>query len=246
MPRQARLRIPGLPVHLIQRGNNKLACFRDERDHRIYLSLLDELSDFYGCAVHAYALMTNHVHLLLTPRRTDGPSLLMKHLGQRFVQYVNRKHGRTGSLFEGRFRSCIVDTEGYLLRCHRYIEMNPVRAGMVAHPSQYRWSSYGTNAEGRPSELICPHPVYLALAADDERRRARYRSLFDEAANDEELRRIREAVNGGMVLGRAEFVDALGACFGAKVARGKPGRPAKPQSAGGTVPPKGKRGLSPV
>ncbi len=227
MPRQARLRIPGFPVHLIQRGNNKLPCFRDERDYRVYLSLLDELSERHRCAVHAYVLMTNHVHLLMTPDRADGHSVLMKHLGQRFAQHVNRKYDRSGSLFEGRFRSCIVDSDGYLMRCHRYIEMNPVRAGMVAHPAQYRWSSYGTNAEGRPSDIVTPHPLFLSLADDEEERRSRYRALFDEAINDGELQRIREAVNGGIVLGRDEFIDALAVCFRAKATKGRPGRPGK-------------------
>ncbi len=227
MPRRARLRIPGLPLHLIQRGNDKQPCFRDERDFRVYLAMLDELSERCACAVHAYVLMTNHVHLLLTPSRTEAPSLLMKHLGQRFAQHVNRRHARSGALFEGRFRSCIVDSEGYLLRCHRYIEMNPVRAGMVGHPSQYRWSSYGVNAEGRQSDLMSPHPVYLDLGRDDSQRRTAYRALFDEPVARAELDRIRNAINSGAVLGREAFVSSLARAFAVRATPGRPGRPGK-------------------
>jgi putative transposase len=246
MPRQARLRIPGLPLHVIQRGNDKLPCFREDRDHRVYLRLLDELSGRCGCEIHAYVLMTNHVHMLMTPTRTDGPSLLMKHVGQRFAQYINRKYDRTGSLFEGRFRSCIVDTDGYLLRCQRYIELNPVRAGMVERPCEYAWSSYRANAQGEISDFLVPHPLYLALAPSVDERLARYRGLFDAAIRDEELRQIRDAVNSGAVLGRDEFVDALGECFAVRAVNGRPGRAAKTQHSGDIVPPKRKRGLSPV
>jgi len=196
-------------VHVIQRGNNKAACFVDERDYRLYLSLLDELSPLYQCDVHAYVLMTNHVHLLFTPRTIDGPSLLMKYLGQRFVQYMNRKHGRSGRLFEGRFRSCVVDSDTYLLACQRYIEMNPVRAGMVNHPSHYRWSSYRTNAEGLPSDFIVPHELHLALGADREARLRGYRALFEVPEMPSQLERIRKALNSGKALATETFLDAL-------------------------------------
>lgn len=142
MPRRARLRVAGLPLHLIQRGNNRSACFYADEDYTLYLHHLGELARKFRCAVHAYVLMTNHVHLLLSPVREDGPSLLMKHLGQRYVQYINKTYRRSGTLWEGRFRSSIVQERGYLLRCYRYIELNPVRAGMVRHPRDYRWSSY--------------------------------------------------------------------------------------------------------
>src|SRR4051812_23176241 len=142
MPRRARLSLPNIPWHIIQRGNNRAVCFAAEADYRRYLDELAELSKRFGCAVHAYALMTNHVHLLLTPDEAEGPGLLMKHLGQRYVQHVNRAYGRSGTLWEGRFRSCLTQSEDYLLACQRYIELNPVRAGMVRHPRDYRWSSY--------------------------------------------------------------------------------------------------------
>src|SRR5258706_3286643 len=163
MPRHARLRIAGHPLHIIQRGVNRAACFAGDSDRILYLALLEELAGQQACAIHAYVLMTNHVHLLLSGDRSDAPSALMKHLGQRYVQTFNRKHGRTGSLWEGRFRSSIVDSDGYLLRCQRYIEMNPIRAGMVTRPDDYPWSSYASNANGAPSTILSPHWLYLSL-----------------------------------------------------------------------------------
>ena len=141
MPRRARLRFAGVPLHIIQRGNNRTACFFAEQDYRFYLHDLGELARRFECGVHAYALMTNHVHLLITPSATDSASLLMKHLGQRYVQYVNRVYRRSGTLWEGRFKSSLVQRQSYVLKCQRYIELNPVRAGMVPHPRDYPWSS---------------------------------------------------------------------------------------------------------
>jgi putative transposase len=226
MPRRARPRIPGLPLHVMQRGNNRSACFAGARECRVYLALLDELADLHGCSVHAYVLMTNHVHLLLTPAREDSVSVLMKHLGQRYVQYVNRKHTRCGTLWSGRFKSCVVDSERYLLTCLRYIELNPVRARMVRHPGEYPWSSYGTNAEGKSSDFLVPHPQFLALGSNDEERRRTYRALFEEELTPAMVQRIRDATNGGFALGSEEFVDQVERDFGVKLSRKKPGRPA--------------------
>jgi putative transposase len=178
MPRRSRICLAGYPLHVIQRGANRSACFAADRDRRTYLGLLDELADMYGCGIHAYVLMTNHVHLLMTPQRSDAASLLMKHMGQRFTQYVNRKHNRTGPLWDGRFKSCVVDSETYLLRCYRYIELNPVRAAMVRSPHEYEWSSFRVNARGEPSLFVVPHPSYMSLGAESEERRAAYRALF--------------------------------------------------------------------
>src|ERR1700757_3980819 len=145
MSRHARIILSEVPVHIIQRGRDGGACFFGDRDYVRYLDELRELAPQLGCAVHAYCLMTNHVHLLLTPQTTDSCALLMKRLGQRYVQYVNGNYGRSGTLWEGRFRSAVVQSERYLLACSRYIELNPVRAAMVGHPRQYRWSSYRIN-----------------------------------------------------------------------------------------------------
>src|SRR5438105_2497922 len=142
MPRRARLTAAGVPAHVIQRGNNRGACFFADDDYAFYVHYLEELAKQFGCAIHAYVLMTNHVHLLLTPEQANSASQLMKHLGQRYVQYVNRSYRRSGTLWEGRFRSCLTQEETYVLACYRYIELNPVRAQMARHPREYRWSSY--------------------------------------------------------------------------------------------------------
>ncbi|HEY2629789.1 MAG TPA: transposase, partial [Usitatibacter sp.] len=174
MPRRARLRISGLPLHVIQRGVNRAACFRSDRDRRRYLALLADAALLQGCRIHAFVLMTNHVHLLMSGDEPDSSSRMMKSLGERYVPEFNRRHGRTGTLWEGRFRSSVIDTERYLIECQRYIELNPVRAGMVLHPREYPWSSYRTNAEGRPSRLVIGHECYLRLASTDDERRAAY------------------------------------------------------------------------
>ena len=163
MPRRARLSLPDLPVHIIQRGNNRQACFFSDEDARFYLDWLGEYAASTQCRLHAYVLMTNHVHLLLTPPTADAAGKLMKALGQRYVQYINRTYRRSGTLWEGRFRSCLTQEESYLLTCQRYIELNPVRAGMVEHPAEYLWSSYRANAQGEPNPLLSPHPHYWSL-----------------------------------------------------------------------------------
>ena len=163
MPRRPRLAVPGIPWHIIQRGNNRDACFYDEMDYRYYLETLKEQADKYQCRIHAYVLMTNHVHLLVTPEAVDSAALMMKYLGQRYVQYINRTYRRSGTLWEGRFKSCLAQDETYVLTCHRYIELNPVRASMVDHHRDYVWSSYLANAEGQHNPLLTPHPEYQRL-----------------------------------------------------------------------------------
>jgi putative transposase len=227
MPRRARLRIAGTPLHIIQRGNNRCACFFTGHDYGCYLHHLEELAVRYPCSIHAYVLMTNHVHLLLTPRRPDGASLLMKHLGQRYVQYVNRVYERSGTLWEGRFRSSIVQAETYLLRCQRYIELNPVRAGMVDAPGAYPWSSFGVNALGHRGELITPHPLFLALGPDDVNRRAAYLELLRRELEPMELEEIRTSANAGYALGNERFRKDMAVALGRRVGPGKPGRPSE-------------------
>jgi putative transposase len=225
MPRRPRLALAGVATHIIQRGNNRGACFFADEDYALYLHHLEELARLFGCAVHAYVLMTNHVHLLVTPKETDGASLLMKHLGQRYVQYVNRAYRRSGTLWEGRFRSCLAQSEAYVLACYRYVELNPVRADMAAHPREYRWSSYRSNAEDKSSDLITPHREYLRLAKDAAERRAAYRALFKSELDPETLKETREATNGGCALGGKRFLAQIEAAAGRRVTRGKAGRP---------------------
>ena len=196
MPRRARLSIPGIPWHIIQRGNNRSVCCYAGEDYQLYLHSLEEFATQFGCAIHAYVLMTNHVHLLLTPQRANSVALLMKHLGQRYVQYINHTYRRSGTLWEGRFRSCLTQTEDYVLACYRYIELNPVRAGMVTRPQDYRWSSYHANALGKARRFIVPHEQYLRLGRNDADRQEAYRALFKALLDEEVVGQIRSATNG--------------------------------------------------
>jgi len=227
MPRRSRIIVPGIPLHIIQRGNNRHACFFAEPDYLFYLEWLEEYAREAGCLVHAYVLMTNHVHILLTPTCPESAGRLMKRLGQRYVQYVNRVYKRSGTLWEGRFRSCIIDQKQYLFFCQRYIEMNPVRAGMVIHPREYRWSSYSVNAQGAKSSLISHHPLYLALGQADRERQAAYRGLFSQELNSDKIDKIRRATNGNFALGDSRFADEIAEMLGRRVTPGKAGRPRK-------------------
>lgn len=225
MPRRPRLALQGVPLHLIQRGNNRQACFFADEDYRFYLDWLYEHAGKTGCRVHAYVLMTNHVHLLISADKTDAPGALMKALGQRYVQYVNRVYRRSGTLWEGRFRSCPIQEEAYLLACQRYIELNPVRAGMVGHPGEYRWSSYRANAQGEVSPLIRPHGLYDALGLDVVERQAAYWALFRYELEPGLVDQIRQATNGNFVLGSERFAAEVAAAIGRRVVPGKSGRP---------------------
>ncbi len=173
--------------------------------------------------MHAYCLMTNHVHLLLTPHKPDSCARLMRRLDLLHSQYINRKYQRTGTLWEGRFRSCIVESETYLLHCYAYIERNPVRAAIVKSPADYKWSSYEANALGVENELLTPHGEYLRLGREVPERCASYRNLF---ASEETVAKIREATNGNFVLGSEAFIQKLSTVLGTRVSRGRPGRPA--------------------
>lgn len=225
MPRRARLALPGVPLHLIQRGNNRQACFFADEDYRLYLDWLAEYAGKTGVRIHAYVLMTNHVHLLVSTERTEAPGALMKALGQRYVQYVNRVYQRSGTLWEGRFRSCPIQEEPYLLACQRYIELNPVRAGMVAHPAEYRWSSYRANAQGEADALVHPHPVFAALDVDASSRQAAYRELFRHELEPGLVDEIRKATNGNFLLGDSRFAASVAATLGRRVQPGVSGRP---------------------
>ena len=180
MARWPRLAVSGVPMHITQRGNNRIATFSDVADFAQYRSFLHHASAFEGCAIHAYALMTNHVHLLVTPLTTSGASRMMQALGRQYVRYFNARQHRTGTLWEGRFKSALVDSEHYALACYRYIELNPVRAGIVTSPWEYRWSGHARNAHGTHEPRITPHAAYLSLGADDATRLDAYRRLFTE------------------------------------------------------------------
>lgn len=205
MPRQPRLLVPDIAVHVVQRGNDRQTCFRHESDYIVYLLHLKELAERCDCLIHAYCLMTNHVHLLVTPKQERACTSLMRDLGQRYVQYFNRRHARTGTLWEGRFRSCLVESASYVLACYRYIELNPVRAGLCPAPEDYRWSSYAANAGIRPDPRLSAHAEYAALGERDEIRYQSYGDLFQEALEPALIKLIRESTNAGYPLGTEQF-----------------------------------------
>lgn len=227
MPRRPRLSLPNVPQHLIQRGNNRQVCFVVDEDYRKYLDWLGDCATDVGCRIHAYVLMTNHVHLLASAPEDDAVGQMMKALGQRYVQYFNRTYQRSGTLWEGRYRSCLTQTETYFLACQRYIELNPVRAGMVAHPAQHRWSSYRANAQGDLDDLVSPHASYLALGSDAAKRQAAYRELVGQELAPCVVDTIRRATNGNFVLGDESFAAQIAAALGRRVTPGKSGRPRK-------------------
>ena len=210
MPRPPRLVLPSVPLHIIQRGNNRIPCFASRNDYLVYLDMLRECAYDCGCAVHAYVLMTNHVHLLLSPDDDDGVSTMMQRLGRRYVLYFNRRHARTGTLWEGRFRSSLVQDERYLMICHRYIELNPVRAHMAHVPSDYQWSSHLANAFGQQNSLLTPHVVYTRLGGDPMTRQSAYRDLFTEALSDDDLHQVRQAGNRNRPLGAERKLPEIG------------------------------------
>ncbi len=227
MPRRPRLTLAGVPTHLVQRGVDRQACFFTDEDRGFYLELLAEHARDARCAVHAFVLMTNHVHLLLTPETDDGPSRLMQLIGQRYVRALNRAHLRTGTLWEGRFRSTVATDEAYVLACYRYIELNPVRAGMVDHPRAYAWSSHRANAWGVKLRLVTPHERYLSLGPDGESRRAAYRDLFLTALPMESIERIRHATHTNDALGNDRFRHQVESMLGRRIGPLKRGRKPK-------------------
>lgn len=210
MPRPPRIILPGHPVHIIQRGNNRSATFYADEDYRYYLEALQKASQRYDCAVHAYVLMTNHAHLLMTAQTRTGISSLMQAVGRRYVRYINYTYRRTGTLWEGRFKSSLIQDDRYYFICSRYIELNPVRAGMVSHPGEYRWSSYHHNARGETNTLIKPYPLYLELGETQQARLNHYRDLFNVPIDTNTIEAVRAAANKDKVLGNDRFKEEIG------------------------------------
>jgi putative transposase len=201
--------VPGQTLHLIQRGVNRAVCFSSDEDRQVYKQTLRAASVRAGCAIHAYVLMTNHVHLLATASDERSPARMMHFLGSGYVRYFNARHDRTGTLWEGRYKSALIDSEHYLLACSLYIESNPVRAGMVAHPGLYAWSSFRCNARGEGDVLVTPHRVYAGLGAEAPSRLAAYRALFSAPTEPDVLDAIRHATNAGAVLGSTHCREAF-------------------------------------
>lgn len=227
MARLLRLCPLGIPQHIIQRGNNRQVCFVQEQDFAVYARWLEEYALTFGVEIHAWVFMTNHVHLLATPRKDQAVSNMMQALGRRYVRYFNRKYQRTGTLWEGRFKSCLVQSERYLLQCQRYIELNPVRANMVGTPGEYAWSSHRAHAQGTKVSLHTPHPEYLRLSKSAAIRQESYRTLFSTRIDTEMTQPIRDALNKGLALGNDQFKDDMEKLAGARVRPAKMGRPRK-------------------
>jgi putative transposase len=225
MPRRPRVHLDGVPLHLVQRGHNREPCFFAEEDYQCYLHWLGEALIEAECSLHAYVLMTNHVHLLLTPKRAATVQKLVISLGRRYVQYINRSYRRTGTLWDSRYKSSLVQAETYLLACQRYIELNPVRAAMVDDPAHYRWTSYRANALGQADARLTPHTLYAALGRTDRSRQAAYRALFraelDRAAIDD----IRLALNQSQPLGNERFYARIEKMTGVRREARPRGRP---------------------
>ncbi len=225
MPRKPRFFVPDIPNHVIQRGINKSAVFFEEEDYQHYKHILYEAAESSGVVIHAYVLMTNHIHLLVTADSQRGISLMMQKVGRFYVPYINHKYGQSGTLWDGRFKSSLVDSDFYVLACMRYIEMNPVRAGMVKSPQGYKWSSYLCNALDVHDRIVTPAPSYLSLAITKKKRQHVYSSLFTEHLDEKTVRDIRNCAQTGTPLGSSQFIEQIEVKLGKKVGHNKRGRP---------------------
>ncbi len=226
VPRKPRFFVVGLPAHIVQRGNNRQVIFFEERDYELYLSLLNKACDRYDCEIHAYALMTNHVHIVATPLGKESVSRMMQYVGRHYVPYINKKYRRSGTLWEGRFKAAIIESSAYLLACYRYVELNPVRAGIVEHPGEYWWSSYGRNGLMFENEVVTAHREYQQLGSNDQERAKNYRLLFEQICTDADLDLLRNYTQSGTPLGNAKFREEVEAALGMKTGQPLRGRPA--------------------
>jgi len=227
MPRKPRFYLPGIPVHIVQRGHSREPVFFDTDDYSAYLEWLEQASERYGCDIHAYVLMTNHIHILATPESQNSISRMMQYLGRHYVPYVNNAYGGSGSIWEGRYKSSMIQDDEYLLNCMRYIEQNPVRADMVKTPGAYRWSSFHANGRGEGNTLIRPHPLYQSLGRTRQQRLGAYRALFNTHIDQKDVEKIRSAWQTGTPLGNEDFRKKVEAKLKCKVGQARRGRPGK-------------------
>ena len=227
MPRRPRIHLPGIPQHVIQRGVDRQPVFFSDEDCQFYLDWLGEYLQKRHIELHAYCLMTNHVHLLLSSPSTDALGGLMQDLGRRYVQYINRTYRRSGGLWQGRYKASFVQSERYLLSCMRYVELNPVRADMVVAPGDYRWSSYRANALGGSDSLVTPHTEYFALGATPEARQETYRHLFVTEVDDPAWNLIRQATQQGVLVADSRFAEIIERRLGTTIQPCPRGRPPK-------------------
>ncbi|MDH5572422.1 MAG: transposase [Gammaproteobacteria bacterium] len=231
MPRRKRIYLPGLPYHIVQRGNNREACFVEPENYQYYLELWKDCSKRYSVAVHAYCLMTNHIHFLITPEHSDSISRTMSVIGSRYAYYFNKTYKRSGTIWEGRHKSSLIQSDRYFLTCARYIELNPVAAGMVSKPEEYKWSSYLANAWGRESSLV-PHDEYLKLGSDIKKRCFAYREIFRHHLSEHDIHLIERASEYCCPLGDDHFCHQIEARYGIKLGHSARGRPQKSARAG--------------
>ena len=226
MARKPRFNLIGMPQHIVQRGNNRCSIFLNETDRRFYLDCLIQATEKHNCAVHCYVLMGNHVHLLVTSNGNDNIAEMMVLLGRRYTHYFNQKYYRKGQLWRERIRPCLIDAENYLLACQRYIELAPVRSGIVTHPAEYIWSSYSVNALGEHQEFLKPHPVYMALGSNKAQRIEAYRQMFHQDLEPDLIEKINEHANYGYCLGSEQFKLEIESILGRKEMPEGGGRPA--------------------
>ena len=227
MARRPRFDLAGVAQHVVQRGNNRLPCFLDDDDRQRYLQCLHEVLSRFDCRLHAYVLMSNHVHLLVTPGSAGAVSKLMHTFARNYTALFNGRHGRTGTLWEGRFKACLVDSQRYVLACMRYIELNPVRAWMVAQPADYPWSSYAQCVGLRVDKLITPHALYWALDNTPFAREAAYSALVQAGISGAEQQALTDAALSGWALGDADFLAQLQQRTERRVTKGRAGRPSR-------------------
>lgn len=225
MPRKPRFYLPGVPVHIVQRGHCRDPVFFDRQDYATYLYRVKESAKKYNVSVHAFVLMTNHVHFLITPSVASSPSNFMQYIGRRYVPYINNKYGRSGSLWEGRYKASLVQEEGYFLKVMKYIELNPVRACMVDVPNLYRWSSFCHNGGTKAIEFITFHDVYMALGSSKSKRVEAYIELFKYDLCAEDMCRIRDTWQTGTPLGNEYFRTTIESQLACKVGQSRRGRP---------------------
>ncbi|MDT8321992.1 MAG: transposase [Xanthomonadales bacterium] len=225
MARRPRLDLPGVPQHVIQRGNNRQRCFFEINDYVTYRTFLDLAREKADCLIHAYVMMGNHAHFLVTGNQPGSVSIMMQSLGRRYVRHINKKYDRTGSLWEGRYRSTLVDSENYLLACYRYIELNPVRARIVERPEDYPWSSFKHHVNEYADPLIEDHEIFCSIGKTPRQRARRYRALVRQQIDTPSLRTIRNNTNRGYVLGSARFAERVEAALQRRATPGRPGRP---------------------
>src|SRR5687768_1440771 len=227
MARLPRITIPAYPHHVIQRGNNRAATFFSDGDYRFFLECLRQAKAKSGCKIYAYVLMTNHFHLLVEPAEVGVLGRFMQSVGRRYVRYVNESYARTGTLWEGRFKSAAVSRDEYLIACSRYIELNPVRAELVKHPKDYRWSSYHHRALGMSDRLLDEDPWYEGLGATAKERQVKYREWIEGQNEEGEWDRIRRATQQGRLIGQETFQKQVEAMTGRRLVGEARGRPRK-------------------